>query len=290
MAKFQFAVQTDTVEELYSSVAEFLSLSPNHAVQVRVTDTGGLVAHVAPGNAPAGMVPGPQQPTTTAPIPTAPLIVPGPQQPTTTTAAEPTGDADGPANANPPAYDAAGIPWDERIHAGTKGMNQDGTWKRRRNTADVTYNIVMAELQSKTAGQAPSTPPAPPVPASPGIVDQGPIPVPPPVVVPAPPMVAAPVVPAAPIPPAPAMPAEQPAAPAPVAVPAETVAPPAASGMPFNVFMPKIAAAMGAQKFDSNYLTSCLKQWELTDVSQLQADPVKTQAFYEWMKAAGLMD
>lgn len=45
------------------------------------------------------------------------------------------------------ALDTAGIPWDARIHAGTKTTNKDGTWSRRRNTPDATYDAVMAELK-----------------------------------------------------------------------------------------------------------------------------------------------
>lgn len=48
--------------------------------------------------------------------------------------------------------DKNGIPWDERIHSdrsgSTGGKNQDGSWKRKRNTPDDTYNSVMAELRA----------------------------------------------------------------------------------------------------------------------------------------------
>lgn len=44
--------------------------------------------------------------------------------------------------------DVAGIPWDERIHASTKTTNKDGTWTRRRNTPDETFDKVMAELKA----------------------------------------------------------------------------------------------------------------------------------------------
>lgn len=45
--------------------------------------------------------------------------------------------------------DVAGIPWDERIHASTKTTNKDGTWTRRRNTPDATFDAVMAELKAR---------------------------------------------------------------------------------------------------------------------------------------------
>lgn len=47
-----------------------------------------------------------------------------------------------------PFRDAAGIPWDERIHASTKTTNKDGTWTRRRNTPDEVFDKVMAELKA----------------------------------------------------------------------------------------------------------------------------------------------
>lgn len=55
-------------------------------------------------------------------------------------------------NDTPPATDKNGLPWDERIHAGTKALNGDGTWKKRRGVAAVT-----AEL----TGAAPAPTPAP---------------------------------------------------------------------------------------------------------------------------------
>lgn len=59
----------------------------------------------------------------------------------------------------PGGLDTAGTPWDERIHASTKTTNKDGTWTRRRNTPDATFDAVMAELK---ATPAPAVVPAPP--------------------------------------------------------------------------------------------------------------------------------
>lgn len=71
--------------------------------------------------------------------------------------------------------DKDGIPWDERIHSGTKEKTQQGVWKRRRNTPDATFDAVMTELRaantSRTmeaaAGIVPPPPPASNVPAPP---------------------------------------------------------------------------------------------------------------------------
>lgn len=64
---------------------------------------------------------------------------------------------DEPTNDAPPATDKNGLPWDERIHAGTKALNGDGTWKKRRGVDDATVAAVTAEL----TGAAPAPTPAP---------------------------------------------------------------------------------------------------------------------------------
>lgn len=64
---------------------------------------------------------------------------------------------DEPTNDAPPATDKNGLPWDERIHAGTKALNGDGTWKKRRGVDDATVAAVTAEL----TGAAPQPEPTP---------------------------------------------------------------------------------------------------------------------------------
>lgn len=59
--------------------------------------------------------------------------------------------------------DAQGVVWDERIHASTRNMNQDGTWKRRRGTDDVLFAQVMGELAGVPPVVADVPPPPPPV-------------------------------------------------------------------------------------------------------------------------------
>lgn len=273
MSKFSLTIGFDSVEEYIRVSSRIAALFASTTVEP--------VAQPAVGNAPPGFEPGPF-PSAANPAPA-------------------TADDDGPTDTNAPEYDSAGIPWDERIHAGTKGRNQDGTWKRRRNTSDVTYNIVMAELAQKTAGQQPSAPPAIPAPpaapvtASPaGNVDTGAVPAPPAPVVQAPVMAAQPATAfTLPTPPAPAAPAVPPTPPAPVAVAPEPVAAaPAdpAPGMDFKVFMPKLAQAMNEKRFDQNALNGWLQQWQLNDIGQLATDRVKTEQFYNWLKSSNLVD
>ena len=85
--------------------------------------------------------------------------------------------------------DKNGIPWDERIHAGTKRKNADGTWSLKKGVDKELAAQIIAEYQS-AAPAAPSAPEKPSAPAAPS----APTP-------PAPP--SAPSKPSAPVPPAP---------------------------------------------------------------------------------------
>jgi hypothetical protein len=82
-------------------------------------------------------------------------------------AATPTSDASPSASTNPvPAaaatglvLDAKGLPWDARIHAGSKTQNADGSWRQRRNLNDpALVSRVEAELRAAmNVGAQPST-------------------------------------------------------------------------------------------------------------------------------------
>lgn len=52
----------------------------------------------------------------------------------------------------PPETDASGLPHDERIHAGSKALNADGTWRKRRGVDDETVASVEAELRFNSDG------------------------------------------------------------------------------------------------------------------------------------------
>jgi hypothetical protein len=104
----------------------------------------------------------------------APTTSPFPPMPTAVPAGD---DDDGPANPNAPATDVNGLPWDERIHAKTKGTTGDGAWRRRRGVDDATVQTVEAELRARAPAPIASAPTAPAmVPPMPQ-----PIPMPPPV-------------------------------------------------------------------------------------------------------------
>ena len=138
-----------------------------------------------------------------------------------------------------PELDAAGMPYDPRIHSGTKAKIADGTWRKKRGVDDAVVAQVEQQLRNALAAPAaaPVAPVAPAAPPAPAPVVPAPAPAP---VVPAPapapaPVAAAPVAPAAPI--APAVP------PAPVAPAA-----PANGGLSaFGAFMGSIAPHLAVQ-------------------------------------------
>lgn len=184
----------------------------------------------APGDAVAGQLPIAPGANTSTTAPGALALVPPP------------GSAAGapsvPAPPSNPAggveLDIHGLPWDARIHAGTAGKNQDGSWKRKKGVGDVFYNDTAAELRRVMAIPAPAPVVAPPPP-----VDAAPLASSAPVAPPAPPMMppAPPAPPVVPPGPAPSVPASvaPPVAPAPLTTaPAATDNIPAAPGPVLN--------------------------------------------------------
>lgn len=98
-----------------------------------------------------------------APAP-APVAMPTPMpMPANPTGGDEDGDDDGPVNAAAGATDAHGMPWDERIHASTKGTNTDGSWRYRRGVPKEAIAAVEAELRAAGHGApvAASQAPAP---------------------------------------------------------------------------------------------------------------------------------
>lgn len=61
------------------------------------------------------------------------------------------------ASAELPTFDANGLPWDERIHASSKALNADGTWRYKRGGDLAERATVEAELR----GAADDIPPPP---------------------------------------------------------------------------------------------------------------------------------
>lgn len=187
-----------------------------------------------------------------------------------------------PAAAAAPAgvdTDAAGLPYDNRIHSSPPSKKKDGHWRGKRGLDDATRDAVTAELRAVMAAPAPGAPATPPPmfdESAPGV----PLPPPPPTggepvadaatafAAPA----AAPV--ASPAPPPPPVPAAAPIAPAPAA-PAEVPATVdlAAPATDFPSLMRKITTLQTAGKFGVSDSTAIASSLGLTGVRDLLKRP-----------------
>lgn len=87
---------------------------------------------------------------------------------------------------NDVTVDAAGLPWDARIHSGAKTKLANGNWKLLRNVDPALVASVEAELRGAPKPAAPTTPAAAQV-VEPASVPLPPVPVAPPAGVPSPP-------------------------------------------------------------------------------------------------------
>ncbi len=65
-------------------------------------------------------------------------------------------------NANAPQFDAANMPWDERIHSKAKTMTADNHWRKRKGVDAATITAVENELRSRSAPQMHQAPPMQP--------------------------------------------------------------------------------------------------------------------------------
>lgn len=57
-------------------------------------------------------------------------------------------DTEAPLAEEVPEFDKRGMPWDERIHASSKSINADGTWRNKRGIDKETLEAVEKELLS----------------------------------------------------------------------------------------------------------------------------------------------
>lgn len=160
------------------------------AVLAVLSSTGDPVMPEIKGNdpsTPTGAPTAPSAPISPAPIP---MPVPMPQAPS--------GDDDDEGEqAATGDVDASGLPWDERIHAGTKTVTAKGMWKKRKGVDAATISAVEQALRGGPPGlQAAQTMPPIPAPMAVPIGSVPPMPGNPPSV-----PTAAPSIPVAPTPP-----------------------------------------------------------------------------------------
>lgn len=94
-------------------------------------------------------------PTNVVPLPSTTAIAPPPAAPS------PAGN-----------LDSRGLPWDGRIHASTRALLQDGSWRQKRRTDPAYVAQVEAELRGAQAAPAPAAPVAavPPPPPTVAVV------------------------------------------------------------------------------------------------------------------------
>jgi len=207
-------------------------------------ETGDELANFVAGHFGSGQSQAPV--ATPVPAPAAPMV---PTMPTAAPAPENEDDDQGAPAADATGVDADGLPWDERIHAPSKGQNKDGTWRKKKKLEDVFVAGVETELRAGAAPGAPAMPAAPTPPPMPQ-VDQQPAPAAPgaPAMpaspTPAPAAPGAPAMPAAPTPPPMPQVDQQPAPAAPGAPAPEPAPAPAAEGIDFHTFMQQLSAQM----------------------------------------------
>lgn len=219
-------------------------------------------APLLPAGAPsiAGAVPLPIAPEATTAITSgATLSAPVPNVPTAPVTVAPTASGAAPSiPASGVELDKNGLPWDERIHAGTKTKLKSGEWKAKKQVDAALVAQVEAELRARVAAT-----PAAPVAAAP----------------------VAPVAPAAPVvdpaavfggaapgvPPAPAIPTAPPVA---SLAPAATVAPSAvADPATFEQLMPRITAAVTAGIMPPTAVGAACAAHGVASVVTLQQSP-----------------
>lgn len=214
---------------------------------------GAIPAPASAVAAPSATVPAaPSGTPATPPVPMAPAQPPAPEAPAPTAPAAPTTGAPG------VELDVTGLPWDRRIHAGTKSKKQDGSWTALRGVDPSVKVAVEQELRNLMAmnaaagAQAPAAAPvAPPAPA--------------------------PIAPPAPVAPPPAP--EAPAAPAGERDPAS-----APAGEAFAVLMERLTPLMEAGKITPDRISAHLQPMKLSGFGQLAIAPNLIPQFWASIK------
>jgi hypothetical protein len=152
--------------------------------------------------------------------------------------------------------DAEGLPWDERIHAGTKTKTQKGVWTARKGVNDdALVNSVKAQLRAQVGGTSAPVAPSIPAPQLPGAVA---LPAVAPVAPVLPPLTAGPSAPA-------------------VALPAPET---------FEQLMPRVAAAVGNGLIPPNALQTAFAGLGLQSTEHLQQNPAYVPHVWAARKAA----
>lgn len=147
----------DTGREVGATAAPFAPPAPAATDPATVFGTVGAVAPTT-----ALATPAPPIAAVSTPAPAAAFVAsPAPSAPVPPASPAPV------ATSGSPALDSRGLPWDVRIHAGSKTFNKDGSWRQKRETPPELVAQVEAELKALMGIQAPAAAPAPVAPPLP---------------------------------------------------------------------------------------------------------------------------
>lgn len=145
------------------------------------------VVHAAPAPPASPAVEQFRAQTNVVPFPPPQMSVPSAAVPTVAAGPTSSNPPIPPTVNNPPAFDSAGLPWDERIHSSSRETRNDGTWRQRRGVDPALVANVTAELiarrnaggQAPAAAALPPSPPAPPAAPVEPVAAASPVPLPP---------------------------------------------------------------------------------------------------------------
>lgn len=158
----------------------------------------------------------------------------------------------------PPTTDSTGLPWDERIHASSKALNADGTWRTKRGVDKALVAEVEAELRQKAETHAEASDesdPAGRIEAAQGVA----------------------------VPPSPPAPPEAP--PAPVET---TPVAPSSAVSPFVALMKRVTTAQGAGKLTQPRVKELLEILDKKSIMDLRTDDDALASFAVLLDGEGV--
>lgn len=180
VAEIPAFIHKDTADaglvEVGKTASTFKAYQPQEATDVELEklqhDQESTLPAAAFGNIPTGGIayndPPGSDPVAVFGVPPAPLALSIPPGAGASTVAPPPPANTAPITTTPGVassvagvdLDAKGLPWDNRIHAGTKRKNADGSWTAKRGVDPTLVATVEAELR-QVMGAAPASPLAP---------------------------------------------------------------------------------------------------------------------------------
>lgn len=169
--------------------------------------------------------------------------------------------------------DAAGMPWDPRIHSGNKTKTKKGLWQKRKGVDQATIAQVEAELKGNAqAPQQESTPIAPPA-LTPNVVPLQQT--------------------ATPAPVASSVPASSPTPQTPPAVPPAPLDPKSHTFETFRMtdnFIRTVNVLLAEKKIDQDYMASLCQHFQVQNLWDICHDEAKARACFDLFVQYGLIN